>query len=306
MTAATAHARHELIGLYGVVEPDWFTGQAVRALEVAFFLWTIANTLSIVLHLEVRLRLETPGNDADLFLGLIGAVVLACLRDHLRRDPRRERSAWSAGKGQSSTRSWPRSRWAHLIGMGIFSVFYGRRARVAFGSARSRRCSLSNMPEANSGPRSSCSRSRRSRSSASGWMTAVTPLISPRRAPARASMTQGVMLGAFRRVRQVDKLPDWMRRRSRRSRRRPTRCRDRQGIMTATASPKVRRRHLAAAHDRRGCDPARALRVPPRRDVRQEARLRLSGSSPITSRSSTANGDGSRFRSARSRPGSST
>ena len=40
--------RGELIGLYGVVERNWYLVKRYAWWELAFFVWTIANTLSIV------------------------------------------------------------------------------------------------------------------------------------------------------------------------------------------------------------------------------------------------------------------
>src|SRR6266699_1155350 len=48
MRAITVAARHELIGLYGVVERNWYLVKRYAWWELAFFVWTIANTLSIV------------------------------------------------------------------------------------------------------------------------------------------------------------------------------------------------------------------------------------------------------------------
>ena len=49
MVAQTAAAvRHELVGLGGVVERNWYLVKRYVWWEVAFFLWTCANTLTIV------------------------------------------------------------------------------------------------------------------------------------------------------------------------------------------------------------------------------------------------------------------
>ena len=46
--AAAAAARHELVGLSGVVERNWYLVKRYIWWEIAFFLWTCANTLTIV------------------------------------------------------------------------------------------------------------------------------------------------------------------------------------------------------------------------------------------------------------------
>ena len=48
MTAVAARVRHELIGLGGVVERNWYLVKRYVWWEVAFFFWTCANTLTIV------------------------------------------------------------------------------------------------------------------------------------------------------------------------------------------------------------------------------------------------------------------
>jgi ABC-2 type transport system permease protein len=49
VVAQTAAAvRHELVGLGGVVERNWYLVKRYVWWEVAFFLWTCANTLTIV------------------------------------------------------------------------------------------------------------------------------------------------------------------------------------------------------------------------------------------------------------------
>ena len=45
---ANLSVRHELVGLGGVVERNWYLVKRYAWWELAFFLWTVANTLSIV------------------------------------------------------------------------------------------------------------------------------------------------------------------------------------------------------------------------------------------------------------------
>ena len=44
--------RHELIGLGGVVERNWYLVKRYAWWEFAFFVWTVANTLTIVFIAE--------------------------------------------------------------------------------------------------------------------------------------------------------------------------------------------------------------------------------------------------------------
>jgi ABC-2 type transport system permease protein len=49
VTQTTTQAiRHELVGLGGVVERNWYLVKRYIWWELAFFLWTAANTLTIV------------------------------------------------------------------------------------------------------------------------------------------------------------------------------------------------------------------------------------------------------------------
>jgi ABC-2 type transport system permease protein len=48
MRAVAATLRHELIGLGGVVERNWYLVKRYAIWEVAWFVWTLANTLTIV------------------------------------------------------------------------------------------------------------------------------------------------------------------------------------------------------------------------------------------------------------------
>ena len=80
--------RHELVGLGGVVERNWYLVKRYVWWEVAFFLWTCANTLTIVFiskgvnappRAAERARDEAADRRRDLGVP----------RDHLR-DPHRD------------------------------------------------------------------------------------------------------------------------------------------------------------------------------------------------------------------------
>ena len=76
---ATAHViRAELVGLVGVVERNTYLIRRYLWWEVAFFLWTVANTLTIVFIAE---GIEASGGQIDVerttAVLLIGAVIWA-------------------------------------------------------------------------------------------------------------------------------------------------------------------------------------------------------------------------------------
>src|SRR5207244_13353451 len=80
MTAAALRVRHELIGLGGVVERNWYLVKRYAWWEIAFFAWTIANSLTIVF---IAKGVEAAGGHVDInrltTILLIGAVVWSYL-----------------------------------------------------------------------------------------------------------------------------------------------------------------------------------------------------------------------------------
>ena len=76
MPGAAAVLRHELIGLSGVFERNVYLVRRYIWWDVAFFVWTIANTLTIVFIGE---GVEATGGDIDVQRVttqlLVGAVV---------------------------------------------------------------------------------------------------------------------------------------------------------------------------------------------------------------------------------------
>ena len=48
MRGSATGLRHEFIGLYGMVERNWYLIKRYAWWEIAFFFWTAANTLTIV------------------------------------------------------------------------------------------------------------------------------------------------------------------------------------------------------------------------------------------------------------------
>src|SRR5215204_7523366 len=78
MQTTTQAIRHELVGLGGVVERNWYLVKRYIWWELAFFLWTAANTLTIVFIAEgVGLSAEAENELATKLL--IGAVIWSYL-----------------------------------------------------------------------------------------------------------------------------------------------------------------------------------------------------------------------------------
>ena len=80
MTQATLALRHQLIGLLGVVERNWYLVKRYAIWEATWFVWTVANTLTIVF---IAKGVEAAGGTLDVkrttTVLLIGAVIWSYL-----------------------------------------------------------------------------------------------------------------------------------------------------------------------------------------------------------------------------------
>jgi ABC-2 type transport system permease protein len=117
--------RAQLIGLGGVVERNAYLIKRYGWWELAFFIWTVANTLTVVFiakgvsagggHLDVERETTTL---------LIGAVIWSYLG--IIFEILTETVAWERWEGTIEyTFMAPLSRAVHLGGMGLFAVLYG-------------------------------------------------------------------------------------------------------------------------------------------------------------------------------------
>jgi ABC-2 type transport system permease protein len=125
MRGAAVTLRSELIGLSGVVERNAYLIKRYAWWEVAFFLWTVANTLTIVF---IAKGIEASGGNLDVnrqtTILLIGGVIWAYLG--IIFEILTETVAWERWEGTIEyTFMAPLSRWVHLVGMGLFAVAYG-------------------------------------------------------------------------------------------------------------------------------------------------------------------------------------
>ena len=80
MPGSAATVRAELIGLAGIIERNAYLVKRYALWELAFFVWTVANTLTIVFIAE---GVEASGGSVDVnrlnTVLLIGAVIWAYL-----------------------------------------------------------------------------------------------------------------------------------------------------------------------------------------------------------------------------------
>ena len=168
MRAMWGTMRAELVGAGGVVERNAYLTKRYIWWDVAWFIWTVANTLTIVF---IAKGIEASGVEFDVneymtYL-LIGAVVwayLGVLFGFLM-----ETVAWERWEGTIEyTFMAPLSRAMHLAGQGVFAILYGLVRAVFLFAVCALVLRASRCRTRTSSRRSSSSRSRRSRSSGSG------------------------------------------------------------------------------------------------------------------------------------------
>jgi ABC-2 type transport system permease protein len=209
MRAAAMTLRHELIGLAGVVERNWYLVKRYAVWEVAWFAWTVANTLTIVF---IAKGIEAAGGDLNVqeatTVLLIGAVVWSYLG--ILFEILTETVAWERWEGTIEyTFMAPLARPVHLFGMGIFAVTYGlvRTAALFFVIASFFDLSLGN---ANFAAALVVLMIASVSFLGIGMMTAVLPLISPEKGMQLGFIAQGLLLVVSGVYYSVDVLPGWM------------------------------------------------------------------------------------------------
>jgi ABC-2 type transport system permease protein len=199
--------RDELVGLYGVVERNVYLTKRYLLWDLAFLLWTVANTLTIVfiargvgLSPVERNSLETKllvGGVIWAFLGIIFEIVT-------------ETVAWERWEGTIEyTFMAPVSRPVHLIGMGVYAVLYGLlRAGLVFLAVVA--FIGIHVPHANYGAAVALLAIASISFIGVGMMTAVLPLVSPEKGTQLGFVAQGLMLVVSGVYYPVSVLPDWM------------------------------------------------------------------------------------------------
>ena len=207
MTAIAARARHELIGLLGVVERNWYLVKRYAMWELAFFVWTIANTLSIV-FISKAAHLSSAEEERLTTILLIGAVIWAYLG--IIFEILTETVAWERWEGTIEyTFMAPLSRSVHLIGMGLFAVAYGVvRASLLFGVVAA--FFGLHLPNADYGAALVVLIVASISFIGIGMMTAVLPLISPEKGTQLGFVAQGLLLVVSGVYYPVSVLPAWM------------------------------------------------------------------------------------------------
>jgi ABC-2 type transport system permease protein len=209
MRAVALGLKHELIGLAGVVERNVYLTRRYIYWDVAFFVWTVANTLTIVF---IAKGFEASGAVIDVNRAttslLIGAVIWAYLG--IIFEFLTETVAWERWEGTIEyTFMAPLSRPAHLLGMGAFAVVYGLlRTILLFGVVSA----FLDVHYTNANFASAMVIIAVSSVSfvGIGMMTAVLPLISPEKGTQLGFIAQGLLLVVSGVYYPVSVLPQWM------------------------------------------------------------------------------------------------
>jgi ABC-2 type transport system permease protein len=209
MRAMSLALRHELVGLSGVIERNIYLVKRYIWWDVAFFLWTVANTLTIVF---IAKGIPAVGGRIDVervtTILLVGGVIWAYL--WIIFEILTETVAWERWEGTIEyTFMAPLSRPVHLLGMGVFAIGYGVvRAVLLFGVVAAF-FSL-HLPDANYVAALVLLVIASISFIGIGMMTAVLPLISPEKGTQLGFVAQGLLLVVSGVYYPVSVLPGWM------------------------------------------------------------------------------------------------
>jgi ABC-2 type transport system permease protein len=201
--------RHELVGLSGVIERNIYLVKRYIWWDIAFFLWTVANTLTIVF---IAKGIPAVGGQIDVervtTILLVGAVIWAYLG--IIFEILTETVAWERWEGTIEyTFMAPLSRPVHLVGMGLFAIVYGVvRAILLFGVVAA--FFGLHLPDANYVSALLLLVVASISFIGIGMMTAVLPLISPEKGTQLGFVAQGLLLVVSGVYYPVSVLPTWM------------------------------------------------------------------------------------------------
>ncbi len=209
MRAIALAARHELIGLSGIVERNWYLTKRYIWWDVAFFLWTVANTLTIVF---IAKGIEATGGSIDVgrvtTILLVGGVVWAYLG--IIFEILTETVAWERWEGTIEyTFMAPLARPVHLFGMGLFAIVYGIVRAVLLFAVVALFFDV-NVGGANFLAALVILLIASIPFIGIGMMTAVLPLISPEKGTQLGFIAQGILLVVSGVYYPVSVLPEWM------------------------------------------------------------------------------------------------
>ena len=210
MRAMLGTMRAELVGAGGVVERNAYLTKRYIWWDVAWFVWTVANTLTIVF---IAKGIAAEGGQLDVNATmttlLIGAVVWAYLG--ILFEFLMETVAWERWEGTIEyTFMAPLSRAMHLAGQGFFAIAYGLvRAVFLFVVCAFVFFNLS-IPDAKYLPAFVILVVASISFIGIGMMMSVLPLISPEKGTQLGFVAQGTLLVVSGVYYPVSVLPEWM------------------------------------------------------------------------------------------------
>jgi ABC-2 type transport system permease protein len=209
MRAVAAGARLQGIALLGVVERNAYLARRYGFWELAFFVWTVANTLTIVFIAD---GVEAAGGTLDVerqtTILLIGAVLWSYLG--IVFEILTETVAWERWEGTIEyTFMAPLPRAVHLLGMGAFAVLYGVLRTAALFAVVAIFFGLS-FAGANFGAALLLLAVASVSFVGVGMVTAVLPLVSPEKGAQLGFIAQGLLLVVSGVYYPVEVMPGWM------------------------------------------------------------------------------------------------
>jgi ABC-2 type transport system permease protein len=202
--------RAQMIGLAGVVERNTYLIKRYGWWELAFFVWTVANTLTIVF---IAKGVQATGGHLDVDRVttslLIGAVIWSYLG--IIFEILTETVAWERWEGTIEyTFMAPLSRAVHLGGMGMFAVLYGVLRTALLFLVVALFFGL-HFEHADFGAALVLLAVASVSFVGVGMVTAVLPLISPEKGAQFGFIAQGLLLVVSGVYYPVSVLPHWMR-----------------------------------------------------------------------------------------------
>jgi ABC-2 type transport system permease protein len=203
--------RRQLVGLAGVVERNAYLMKRYAWWELAYFVWTVANTLTIVF---IAKGVSAGGAHFDVeretTILLIGAVIWSYLG--IIFEILTETVAWERWEGTIEyTFMAPLARVLHLGGMGLFAVLWGVLRTTLLFAVGALFFGL-HLDHANFATALVLLAVASFSFVGIGMVTAVLPLISPEKGAQLAFIAQGLLLVISGVYYPVSVLPQWMQR----------------------------------------------------------------------------------------------
>jgi len=207
MSEYAVEMRNQLVGLLGIVERNVYLTKRYFLWDIAFMIWTIANTLTIVFIARTANLSPSRENTLATML-LVGATIWAFLG--IIFEFMTETVAWERWEGTIEyTFMAPLSRFVHLFGQGAYAVLYGLiRASILFVAVAA--FIGIHAPQANYGAALALLAIASVSFIGVGIMTSVLPLISPEKGAQLGFVCQGIMLVVSGVYYPVSVMPEWM------------------------------------------------------------------------------------------------